>query len=174
VTIPGFPKDLWGHWTTDDDTEMSYDRNAAKVINFPEPGLFFPTGIVGKSLRASTGSTSSTAHVTCVYQQAPSTTIGGTMKAAFDDGDTSDPGSNQLLINQPCKIHSLHIFNDHSTEQGIKLFNGTEEIAQFYAGDNSLSQIELPKPGFIFDKNVYIRQSAYNARVRICAIYEEL
>jgi hypothetical protein len=181
-SLPGFPRDLFQHFTTDDDTEMSYDRNAAKVITLPEPGLFFKTGIVGKSLRASTASTSSTSHVTCIYQQAPSTTIGGTIKVAYHDGGdnaedgsfSGDPGSNQLLINQPCKIHSIHLFNDHSVEQGITFFNGTEEIARFFAGDNSLSQIYLPKPGFIFNNNVYIRQTAYNARVRLCAIYQEI
>ena len=175
TTIDPFNFDLWEHWTTDDDTEMSYDRNAAKVFDIPEPGIFFEKGIVGKALRASTSpAAASKTHVTCIYQQAPSTTRGGTIKAAFTDGATSDPGSNQSLIPQPCKIHSLHVFNDHSTEQGVKLFNGSEEIARFYAGDNSLSQIYLPKPGFIFDKNVNIRQDAYNARVRVTAIYEEI
>tara|TARA_Y100001973_G_C5187156_1_gene328592 strand:- start:775 stop:1791 length:1017 start_codon:yes stop_codon:yes gene_type:complete len=159
----------------DDDTEMSYDRNAAKVFDIPEPGIYFEKGIVGSALRASTSpAAAAKTHVTCIYQQAPSTTRGGTIKAAYTDGATSDPGSNQSFIPQPCKIHSLHIFNDHSAEQGIKLFNGSEEIARFYAGDNSLSQIYLPKPGFIFDDNVNIRQDAYNGRIRVSAIYEEI
>jgi len=158
----------------DDDTEMSYDRNAARVFDIPEPGIFFEKGIVGSALRASTSpAAASKTHVTCIYQQAPSTTRGGTIKAAYTDGETSDPGSNQSFIPQPCKIHSLHIFNDHSVEQGVKLFNGSEEIARFYAGDNSLSQIYLPKPGFIFEDGVNIRQDAYNGRVRVTAIYQE-
>ena len=165
----------FGFIVHDNDSEMSYNRNASKVFDFPEPGLYFPTGIVAKSLKAETSDAVGAAtYVTAVYQQSASHHQGGTVKAVYEQGTTSASGYPKELVHGACIVDSVHIFNDDNDEQGIELYNGDELICNLYAGDNSLTSVYIPKPGFVFNDSLKFDQTSYNQNIATTIVYREV
>ena len=165
-----------GFITHDDDSEMSYDRNASKVYNFPEPGIFFPHGIAVGALKTDNLSqgTGDKTYVTCVYQEAASNHTGGVVRSVYSAGKKSPASGAEILHNGQCIVDSLHIFNDDDDEMGVKILDGAEELALFVAGDNSLTQIYIPEPGLIIKNQLKIEQTAFGNEAPTSVVFREI